>query len=359
METLQEKLKKLAKSFEDLKSVVKDEANTKLLFILPFIQDVLGYDIRNPREVELEYIAAPGQKKDEKVDIVLKKDGNIIVIIECKSWQENLNNHYSQLMKYYAFTKAKYAILTNGYTYRFYGDNVSTNVMDEKPFIDFDIDRPNTDSLEGLEKFRKDNFNINDIIEFSKIKMNETDIKNLIKLEIDNPSDEFIKYFASKSLGEGRRLTTNILSEYRPYVEKGIMDYINNLLLKITEENNKSSIEKVFGNKSVNTPVAEVAINSKSIETTEEEKYLFNVVKSIVGKVVKTSDLIANDTINYYAIQYANQRQTFLRFYSKNNKMSIILMWKDKTEKILQIQEIDDLYSYMDDICECVKSFKL
>ena len=67
---------------------------------MPFIQ-ILGYDIFNPTEVVPEFIADIGTKKGEKVDFVIKKEDEPILIIECKNWKENADAHNSQLHRYY------------------------------------------------------------------------------------------------------------------------------------------------------------------------------------------------------------------------------------------------------------------
>lgn len=51
----------------------------------------MGFDIFNFIEVILEFICDIGIKKGEKIDYVIKKDGELILIIECKYWKENID----------------------------------------------------------------------------------------------------------------------------------------------------------------------------------------------------------------------------------------------------------------------------
>ncbi|WP_219993099.1 type I restriction enzyme HsdR N-terminal domain-containing protein [Chromohalobacter israelensis] len=68
-----------------------------------------------------EFTADVGTKKGEKVDYAIRADGNISILMECKPLGTNLANvQYNQLYRYFSCTDAKFAILTNGFEYRFY-----------------------------------------------------------------------------------------------------------------------------------------------------------------------------------------------------------------------------------------------
>ena len=77
---------------------------------MPFFA-MLGYDVFNPQEFVPEFTADVGIKKGEKVDYAIIKEGEPVILIECKSIQENLDRHDSQLFRYFGTTTAKFAIL--------------------------------------------------------------------------------------------------------------------------------------------------------------------------------------------------------------------------------------------------------
>ena len=135
---LQNQIKALAEKVIKLKGQFDTEESTKHAFVLPFI-NLLGYDTFDPTEVVPEFVADIGLKKGEKVDYAIFQQGVPIIIIECKNWKEKLNAHNSQLFRYFHTTKTRFALLTNGIEYRFYTDLEATNIMDEKPFLEFDI----------------------------------------------------------------------------------------------------------------------------------------------------------------------------------------------------------------------------
>ena len=136
---LKTKLEQLHQRVDNLKEQIQTEEATKNAFIMPFIQ-ILGYDIFNPIEVIPEFVCDIGTKKGEKVDYMIMKDGEPILVIECKHWKENADAHNSQLHRYYHVSKARFGILTNGIIYNFYTDLEKPNIMDEKPFLTINLD---------------------------------------------------------------------------------------------------------------------------------------------------------------------------------------------------------------------------
>src|SRR6056297_2019802 len=112
----QTKIKQLGERIKSLKESTETEEATKSAFVLPFIQ-ALGYDVFNPNEVIPEYTCDIGTKKGEKVDYAIQRDGEPIIIMECKHWNDQLTLHDTQLQRYFHVTNARFAILTYGIKY--------------------------------------------------------------------------------------------------------------------------------------------------------------------------------------------------------------------------------------------------
>lgn len=109
-----DKLREIASRIPKQQDSIKTEEATKNAFIMPFIS-ALGYDVFNPIEVVPEFTADIGTKKGEKVDYAIRKDGNIIMLIECKWNGSDLQQeHASQLYRYFSTTESRFGILTNG-----------------------------------------------------------------------------------------------------------------------------------------------------------------------------------------------------------------------------------------------------
>ena len=61
-----------------------------------------------------ELTADVGLKKGEKVDYAILKDGDPIMLFECKAHNYNLDTaHMSQLYRYFGVTQARFGVLTN------------------------------------------------------------------------------------------------------------------------------------------------------------------------------------------------------------------------------------------------------
>lgn len=78
-------IKALGEKVSRLKDTIQTEEAIKNAFVMPFIV-ALGYDVFNPIEVIPEFVADLGIKKGEKVDYCIQKEGQPIIIVECKHW---------------------------------------------------------------------------------------------------------------------------------------------------------------------------------------------------------------------------------------------------------------------------------
>lgn len=208
---------------------IKTEEATKTSIVLPFFQ-LLGYDVFNPLEFVPEYTADAGTKKGEKVDYAILKNNEPIIIIEVKTINTELSNkHINQLFRYFSVTKARFGILTNGTTYKFYSDLEEPNKMDMVPFLEIDLTNLNKDTVNELLKFKKEEFNVKDILSSASELKYESLIKNAIAEQFKNPSDQFIKALLTKDIYSGVK-TQTVLDKFRNIVKLSIGDYINDLL---------------------------------------------------------------------------------------------------------------------------------
>ncbi len=189
-------------------------------------------------EVMPEFIADIGIKKGEKVDYAILKEGKPSILIECKHWGESLDPHNSSFSGIFYTTAAKFGLLSNGIIYRFYTDLAEQNKMDEKPFFEFNVTDIKDNQIEELKKFHKSYFNIENIqTTASELKyMNE--LKTLINIEFQTPSEGLIKLFAKQIYKE--MLTSKIVEQLGTLTKRSIQQYINDLIT----ERLKSALKK-------------------------------------------------------------------------------------------------------------------
>ena len=220
-----DEMKQLAQRIGKIKDTIQTEEATKTSMIMPLFQ-ILGYDIFNPLEFVPEYTADVGIKKGEKVDYaIMDEEGKPMILIEAKWCGENLDKHGSQLFRYFATTKAKFGILTNGIVYRFYTDLEEPNKMDEKPFLELNMMDIKDSIIPELKKFQKANFDVDTILTTaSELKYNRQ-IKQLLAQQLAEPTDEFTSCLISE-IYTGRK-TQKILDDFRNIVKKSFNQFIN------------------------------------------------------------------------------------------------------------------------------------
>lgn len=221
-------LNEFAARISKLKESIRTEEATKTSLVLPFFQ-LLGYDIFNPLEFVPEYTADTGTKKGEKVDYAIMKNHDPIIIVEVKPVSTELNaKHINQLFRYFTVTKARFAILTNGITYRFYSDLEETNKMDLFPFFEFNVLDLKADTITELIKFRKESFDMKGILNSASELKYISLLKNAIAEQFHDPSEQFIRALI-KNIYTGVK-TQAVIDKFRELTLAAINDYISDLL---------------------------------------------------------------------------------------------------------------------------------
>lgn len=341
----EEQIKSFAKRTESIMGGIMTEEATKTSIIMPLFQ-ILGYDVFNPTEFTPEYIADVGIKKGEKIDYAILKNKEPVILIECKSIKEELTKHDSQLFRYFGTTKAKFAILTNGITYRFYTDLDEPNKMDEKPFLEINMLDLKDAQIPELKKFHKDNFDLNHIIDSAAELKYMGLMRSVIREEFINPSDDFTRYILGRGVYEGVK-TQNIVDRYKPILKKSLNSYINDLVndkiqtaLKSDEKEDIRS--EILPDEEI---IEEDAENINKVHTTDEEIESFYIIKSILRETIDLSRLSYKDTVNYFGIIVDNKVTRWVcRLIIKENNKSIIIPNESKENVKYALEELNDIY---------------
>jgi len=333
-------------------NVITEEA-TKTSYILPFL-NILGYDVFDPTIVVPEFTADIGKKKNEKVDFAIMVDDKPLILIEAKPHTESLDRHKTQLERYFTVTDSKFAILTNGIEYRFYSDLEKPNVMDKNPFLVINLLDLKDRDIKELEKFKAENFNIENILSMAGRKKYINGIKNILKEEINNPDDEFVRVFASKLTN--KPLRQQILDEFRGYIKQAFNETINDLVSsKINALKEKLNNEN-YENENINNS-DKGKEKDNGIITTEEELEGYYIVKSIFAEAIDDLDRIAQrDTKSYFGILLDdNNRKWLVRLhFNYSNKYLEIRTGEKESEKHL-LNSLKDIYNYKDKILKTLE----
>ncbi len=218
-------LQKLAERYNKLTSSPNEE-NTKNWFILPFLK-VLGYDHSDPYIIQAEYCADPEHKGSGAVDYaIFNKNQKPIIYIECKQLQEPLTEkHRAQLKKYFnTSASVKFAILTNGVEYRFYSDFDRENMMDQEPFLSFNLETDTNKHLKFLRAFTRQNFNISDARTLALTLSHRSKIVDYLKREMRKPSDDLVSFITKNIFGTTRKAVRDKIKPILPSIFHEIMN---------------------------------------------------------------------------------------------------------------------------------------
>lgn len=345
---LVEKIKELSQRVSSLKDNVLTEEATKHSFIMPFIS-ALGYDIFNPTVVIPEFTADISKKKNEKVDYAIMYNNQPLILIEAKSHTENLDIHATQLERYFTVTECRFAILTNGIEYRFFTDLEKPNKMDTTPFFTFNILNIKDRDIKELEKFISSNLDIDKILASAENKKYVSAIKNIFKEEVKNPSEDFVRLFASRLTD--KPLRQNVLDEFKAYVKTAFSEIVTDMAQdKINSLKSKLTVEIDANNEEV-----EKTEEDNGIITTEEEIQGFFIVKSILAEKIDLDRIAARDTKSYFGILLDdNNRKWVARLYFNTKQKYLSLHIEDKQEEKYPIEKLQDIYNFKDKLMNVI-----
>jgi hypothetical protein len=348
-----DEVKALAARIPNLKDSIMTEEATKNALVMPMI-NILGYNVFDPTEVVPEFTADHGTKKGEKVDYAIIKDGEPIILIECKTLGSDLNtNHASQLFRYFNVTSAKVGILTNGTTYRFFSDLEDANKMDDKPFLEIDLLNLKDEQVEELKRFKKERFDVCELESVANELKYTKEIKQILLSEMNKPSEDFVKFFAN--LVYNGRITPNKRDQFTAITKKAFNQFINDRInerLKIAMSN-KNHNDEVDVEEDIVEPVDD------GIVTTEEEIEGYHIIKAILRETIAPDRIVMRDTKSYCGILLDdNNRKPICRLRFNSAQKYVGILDEDRKEIKTPINNLNDIYGLTAEIKSVVEKME-
>ena len=171
------------------------EKETEQYLIEPFI-DALGYDSRNPSEVQCQFPIQIGSTI-RTCDYAIRINGEVRVLIEGKKSTTKLDSP-GQLASYFSqIPTALVGIYTNGVEYRFYAERNQRRIkqMDNEPFLILGLLHVDQNVINKVAHCAKDE--LTDVEEFHKWVRDLTHMQIIydrLRRELTGqPSDEFVR----------------------------------------------------------------------------------------------------------------------------------------------------------------------
>lgn len=356
---ISERLASLATKVEQQKASITTEEATKNAFIMPFISLVLGYDVFNPQEVIPEFTADVGTKKGEKVDYAIIQDGQVQILIECKTVGAPLSvNHASQLFRYFATTNARIAILTNGEQFHFFMDLDRPNRMDEKPFLILDLTDLDPAAIPEVAKMSKEVFDLDSIANAAEELKYVGALKRVLASQFKEPDDAWVKILATR-VYDGT-FTARVREQFNALVRKAskqfLADQVNDRLKTALGSQGYASVgtDDLTGQEAAAESVEEVeeaARQDRGVETTLEELEGFQIVRAIVCSEVAASRVVARDTKSYFGVLLDdNNRKPIARLHFNAGTKYLGVLDESKNETRYPIEGLEDIYLYASEL---------
>jgi hypothetical protein len=348
-----------------VKDLIQTEEATKNAMIMPFIQ-ILGYNVFDPLEVTPELIADIGTKKGEKVDYAILKDGKPIILFECKKSGADLSiNNAAQLFRYFHVTAARFGVLTNGLTYRFFTDLEQPNKMDEKPFFEFNILDFKERDVEELKKFAKSAFDLDTILTTANELKYTRVIQSKLASWMTNPTEEFVRLASSELLGT-KRFTPQIRDQFtaitRRAFEQLIGEKINERLKGAMAPESVTIVERAASpalQVTIDSPATVLAAAEPAIVTSAEELEAFYTVRAVLRGIVPAKRIFMRDAQSYCAILLDdNNRRAVCRLRFNNTQKLKLGIFNEKREEIIvDLEAIEDIFNFSDQIKATVAAY--
>lgn len=324
------------------KEGLQSEHATKSALVMPFLA-ALGYDVFNPLEVVPEYTADTGTKKGEKVDFAVMRDGHPVLLIECKAYGSPLDpGKCNQLYRYFtAKASARIGILTNGTKYLFFTDLEKPNIMDSKPYMEFDLENVDDSLVPEVAKLSKCSWDLEATMSSATELKYTRAIKRILTEELQTPSEDMIRFLAKKVYPG--HLTATVKEQFQGIVKRAFRDFLKD---QMTERFKAAVAEETQADPAQpDQPRNEPA----KVQTTDEEWQAFFLVKSILRDVVDPRRVAIRDAQSYCAVLLDdNNRKTICRLHFNAKQKYVGLLDADKKEERVPIADIDDIFGLAD-----------
>jgi hypothetical protein len=362
-----DQIKVLAAKIPSLSVNIKTEEATKNALVMPLI-NILGYNVFDPTEVVPEFTTDYGTKKGEKVDYAIFRDGKPIILIECKNIDADLDTvHASQLFRYFTVSEAKIGILTNGIIYRFFTDIDAPNKMDEKAFLEINLLDIKEPLINELKRFKKESFNADDLASVACDLKYTKEIKLILANEINNPSEEFVKFFAKK-VKDGV-FTQSVKEKFTIITKNAMNQFINDrinerLKFAMSEDsltsNLKEYVQVSSSNEGKESPSPEVLNDSPDeIVTTGEELEGYYIIKAILRENLDLKRIAIRDKKSYCGVLLDdNNRKPICRMYFNTKQKYLGFFTDNKNEEKVSIENLNEIYNYAEKLKSTIINYE-
>jgi len=354
----EEKIAALSRRVPELREHLTTEEATKNALVMPFLS-CLGYDVFNPEEVVPEFVADVGTKKGEKVDYAIKRNGEIILLVECKKCGADLGHaDMSQLYRYFSVTNARIAILTNGVEYFFFSDLEATNRMDSRPFLELNLGELRPSALAELKKLGREEFDLDRMLSAATDLKYTSEVKKVLIAQLENPDEEFVRFFYARA-NPGGRFTSAARETFTPIVSKACQQYVRELVSDRLRNALESEDVEAKPEPAEQAEQDTTTEDKDGVVTTEEELEGFRIVRAIACQAVRPERVVFRDSKTYMAVLLDdNNRKPICRLWFNTKQKYVGVFDEHKDEAKIPIESISDIYLLSSKFIEAIQRYE-
>ena len=224
--------------------------------------------------------------------------------------------------------------------------------MDDKPFFEFSFEKLNENIALELKRFHKEQFDIDETVSIASDLKYSKQIKELLAIELKEPGEDFVKYFASRIYNG--KVTKRVHEQFTVLVQKSCKQLMSEMInerlksaLTTEQEETKKEIEAVDQKHQTES------VSDSGVQTTEEEMEAFRIVQAILRRSVALERIFMRDTKSYCGVILDdNNRKPICRLYLNGNKKYIGLFDSEKYEERMEIIDLEGIFQHETQLLE-------
>ncbi len=231
----------------------------------------------------------------------------------------------------------KLGIITDGIRYRFFTDLSTPNVMDPRPFFEFNVLQFNDRDVDTLFHYTANEYRADQVQKHAQELRFTDQVGGLLSELMRNPSDEFVRFLLSQLDLVPGKVTAKVVEGFVPIVRMAfagaVMEITTRGLSQTMAAFTAPTIPQIA---TVITPPTTIDAGpdpAKSV-TTAEEIDLFERVRKIVEHSPSKMPLAYKDNATYFSLNLGNVRRWFLRFFGNGPTKYIVLRMPYDTLKV-------------------------
>ena len=320
--TLADALNDIRTKIEKFGDALDNEETTKDVLIRPMIQ-ALGYDTSDPTEVRAEYPVKLANGGSGRADYVIFRNGQPVIVIECKAARVAVDETVSDQMREYAIALgAAVGVATNGFAYACHADLESVGTIDADPFCFAVIQTLTEGDEDALSLLSKGKFAADSFRESANAHKRELESRWRAEVFLRGaPAQDELARIAEMSEDSEREAE------------------LSQLLHRIGE---RMRLEVDAINRHGRHMDAE-----DGVVTTSDEWDAYFIVKGMLHGVIDPDRVKYRDRKTYFSVLIDdNNRKPICRFHFNGRQKHLGTFDADKQETRHLIEEVDDLLKF-------------